>query len=62
MNLHHAATHIPSSHERQQEADTRLHGRWLLIARGAWVSVVLLTLAIFLILLPQYFAQLQTEV
>ena len=60
MNLHHAATQLPLSHERLHEADTRLHGRWLLIARGAWVSLVILTLAIFVVLLPSYFAQLQT--
>jgi hypothetical protein len=60
MNLHHAATHIPLSKELHHEADTRLHGRWLLIARVAWVSLVMLTLAIFVVLLPSYFAQLQT--
>ncbi len=60
MNLHSAATQIPLSHEGHHEADTRLHGRWLLIARVAWVSLVILTLAIFVILLPSYFAQLQT--
>src|SRR6266851_4364805 len=59
MNLHHAATH-PLSQEQHHEADTRLHGRWLLIARVAWVSLVLLTLAIFVVLLPSYLAQLQT--
>ena len=58
MNLHHPATHLPLSHERHHEADTRLYGRWLLIARGAWVSLVILTLAIFVVLLPSYFAQL----
>ncbi len=60
MNPLHATTPIPESHERDHEADTRLSGRWLLIGRGAWVSLVLLTLAIFVVLLPSYFAQLQT--
>jgi hypothetical protein len=60
MSLHHAATQIPLSQERHHEADTRLHGRLLLIARGACVSLVILTLAIFVVLLPSYFAQLQT--
>ncbi|HEX9135216.1 MAG TPA: hypothetical protein VF844_23250, partial [Ktedonobacteraceae bacterium] len=59
MNPRHAATHLSLSHERHQESDTRLYGRWLLIARGAWVSLVFLTLALFVILLPSYFAQLQ---
>jgi hypothetical protein len=60
MNLHHAATHIPLSQQRHHEADTRLHGRWLLIARVASGSLVLLTLASFVVLLPSYLAQLQT--
>ncbi len=46
MNLPQAATSSPPSHERHHEADTRLSGRWLLIARGAWVSLVILTLVI----------------
>jgi hypothetical protein len=32
MTLHSTATHIPLSHEQHDEADTRLHGRWLLFA------------------------------
>jgi hypothetical protein len=56
----HATTPISESRERHYEADTRLSGRWLLIGRGAWVSLVLLTLAIFVVLLASYFAQLQT--
>jgi hypothetical protein len=59
MNLHHPATHLPSSHERHHEADTRLYGRWQLIARGTWLSIVILMLAIFVFLLPSYFAQLK---
>src|SRR5258706_7481968 len=60
MNLPHAATPIRVNRERYHEANTRLSGRWLLIGRGTWVSLVLLTLAIFVVLLPSYFAQLQT--
>src|SRR5258708_7830698 len=60
MNLPHAATPIRVNRERYHEANTRLSGRWLLIRRGTWVSLVLLTLAIFVVLLPSYFAQLQT--
>ena len=60
MNLPQAATPSPLSHERYHEADTQLSGRWLLIARGAWVSLVILTVVIFVVLLPSYFAQLQT--
>ena len=39
---------------------TRLHGRWLVMARAVWVAVVVFTLSIFIASLPAYFAQLQT--
>jgi len=38
----------------------RLQGRWLLLARGAWFTLVVLTLAIFFASLPTYIALLQT--
>src|SRR5438270_11733253 len=40
--------------------DTHLYGRWIVIARIAWGILVFLTLSIFIILLPSYFALLQT--
>jgi hypothetical protein len=40
--------------------DTRLQGRWLLLARGIWLTLVILTLAIFFASLPVYIALLQT--
>ncbi len=60
MNLHHAATHITSSHEQHHEADTRLHGRWLLLARMVWFALVALTLSIYMASLPEYVTELQT--
>src|SRR6266851_5127944 len=39
---------------------TRLHGRWLVLARVVWVAVVIFTLSIFIASLPAYVAQLQT--
>jgi len=60
MSLHQTARQTAVSRERHYEADTRLHGRWLLIGRGAWLGLVLLLLAIFVVLLPSYFVQLQT--
>jgi hypothetical protein len=39
--------------------DTRLHGRWLLIARSAWVAAVILILSVFIASLPVFLAQLQ---
>ena len=46
--------------KRSQALDTRLHGRWLLLARGLWITLVVLTLTIFGASLPVYIAQLQT--
>jgi hypothetical protein len=39
----------------------RLHGRWLLLAQGSWISVVVLTLVIFFGSLPVYVNQLHTR-
>ncbi len=47
----------PSSHATLA---TRLHGRWRLIARGAWIVLGIVTLAIFFASIPMYLAQLQT--
>jgi hypothetical protein len=44
----------------RNESETRLHGRWLPLARGLWITLVVLTLAIFFGSLPMYLAQLQT--
>src|SRR5215469_14135552 len=41
-------------------ASTRLHGRWLVIARAIWMALVLFTVSSFILSLPAYFAQLQT--
>jgi hypothetical protein len=60
MNLHHAATQIPSSHEQHHEADTRLHGRRLLLARIVWFALVALTPGIYMASLPDYITELQT--
>jgi hypothetical protein len=46
----------PSAHA---EPDTRLHGRWLLLARVAWVGVVALIVGVFITSLPVYMVQLQ---
>ena len=58
MNVEHAPTEMTESRERHSSA--RLHGRWLLLARGVWLTLVALTLAIFFASLPMYLAQLQT--
>src|SRR5450759_5713215 len=44
--------------KRTHALDTRLHGRWLLLARGLWITLVVITLTIFFASLPVYIAQL----
>jgi signal transduction histidine kinase len=46
---------------RSLQRSVRLHGRWLLLARGSWITSVVLTLAIFFGSLPVYVAQLHTR-
>jgi hypothetical protein len=58
MNGQHAPIKVTESRERHSFA--RLHGRWLLLARGIWITLVVLTLGIFAASLPVYIAQLQT--
>src|SRR6266699_277286 len=57
MSVQHAPR---STRKRSQALDTRWHGRWLLLARGIWITLVVLTLAIFFVSLPVYIALLQT--
>src|SRR5436305_13503268 len=58
MNVQHAPSAVSESRERHNYA--RVPGRWLLLARGIWIALVVLTLAIFFASLPVYLAQLQT--
>ena len=58
MNVQHTPTAMAES--REQHSYARLHGRWLLLARGVWFALVVFTLAIYFASLPVYLAQLQT--
>jgi hypothetical protein len=58
MNVQHAPRASTESRERHSSA--RVPGRWLLLARVGWLTLVVLTLAIFFASLPVYIAQLQT--
>jgi hypothetical protein len=60
MNLRQAAIGISLSNEWHGEADTRLYGRLLLLARIVWLGLVVLTLGVWLASLPDYFTELQT--
>jgi hypothetical protein len=60
MRLPYISIQSRVSPELQGEVDTHLRGRWLLIARIAWVALVVPTLGVFVVGLPIYFKQLQT--
>jgi len=45
----------------ERHSYSRLQGHWLLLARGIWITLVILTLAIFFANLPVYVALLQTS-
>ncbi len=59
MDVQHTIESTNSS-KLQDSADTRLQGRWLLLARAAWFVFVLLGLVVFVASLPVYIAQLQS--
>jgi hypothetical protein len=58
MKVGHAP--IAMTESRERHSSERLHGRWLLLARGVWLTLVVLTLAVFFASLPVYIAQLHT--
>ena len=58
MNVEHASTAKTESRKRHSSA--RLQGRWLVLARALWITLVALTLAIFVASLPVYVALLHT--
>jgi hypothetical protein len=58
MNVQQAPTEMTENRERHSYV--RLQGRWLLLARGTWITLVILTLAIFFASLPVFLALLQT--
>jgi divalent metal cation (Fe/Co/Zn/Cd) transporter len=49
---------MPAGRERHNAP--RLHGRWRLLARGVWVTVVVCTVGVCFASLPAYLAQLHT--
>jgi hypothetical protein len=58
MNSSTASTRDTPSQKRQSEVDTRLHGRWLILARIVWIIMVILSLTISLVDIPLQFARL----
>src|SRR5260370_21572126 len=60
MHVQPSLTETTISRSSRSAEGTRLHGRWLVLARGVWAAVVVFTLSIFLLSLPGYSAQLKT--
>ena len=58
INSSSTSTQVPLSQKRPGEADTSLHGRWLILVRIAWIVFVVLSLAISIVDIPLQFAQL----
>jgi hypothetical protein len=56
-----AASSAPArSSDLSAAPDTRLRGRWLMIARAIWVVLATFALGFFIVNLPSYFQSLQT--
>jgi hypothetical protein len=60
MQLEQEQTDPFTSQHTQSQADTRLHGGWLLIARVGWLVLTLLVLTLSAIALPRYYALAQS--
>jgi hypothetical protein len=60
MHVQPSLSETTMSSSSRSAKGTRLHGRWLVLARVVWVAVVIFSLSIFIASLPAYVAQLQT--
>lgn len=60
MDVQQVTTERTNSSKLQDSADTRLHGRWLALARVVWFILVALALFVFIFSLPAYIAQLNS--
>jgi hypothetical protein len=58
MNLQHAAKHVTMRRKRQDETTTRLEGRGLILARGIWLILVVLTLSLLVVSVPVRYQEL----
>ena len=59
MNLQHRSASTVERSDMHYGSETRLHGRWLLIARVGWVALTLLVLTLNAIAIPRADALLQ---
>lgn len=60
MNLQHIPAQAMGNRERSEKTNTRLSGRWLLLARIGWVSIAVASFSLFLLGLPSYATELHT--
>ena len=61
MNLQQSPTHTVEPPSVRNELETRLHGRWLLMARVGWIALTLLLLTLNAVMIPSYDALLQAH-
>ncbi len=60
MRIHQTSSSRGVSTPAPNATQMRLQGRWIVLARGLWITLVILTLTVFFASLPVYLAQLQT--
>src|SRR5260370_10947096 len=60
MNLHQSPTSTVEHPSARHESETRLHGRWLALARIGWVVLALLAIGLFVAGLTSFFAYLHS--
>ena len=60
MNVQRSSTKTFERSDARHGSETRLHGRWLVLVRSAWVLLVLFTVGLFVASLPVYFALFHT--
>jgi hypothetical protein len=58
MNLHHRSAITVESSRKRNASETRLQGAWLVLARVTWVVIAGLSIGMFVVALPSYFAYL----
>lgn len=60
MNLQQSSTIAIERTDADDGPETRLAGRWLVLARAVWTALIIITLGIFAVCLPIYVSLLQT--
>jgi len=60
MNAPSAIGNAAASNVSPSSGSTRLHGRWLTLARALWIVITLMTIALFLASLPPYADYIKT--